>query len=350
MGDCPDGPGWRGERAALLAEIEEYYRLYESNALDDDGDWNAWVEDHPRFAAYWQWQRALDPHERYDALMSGDRHLLNWYFDGQPVPNTTPPPQPAQVRLLPPQPAPMNSTPLQELRGTIRRFKYVSVEAHYTIAQLAPERPADVGWAVQGPEQLVTIVGKVPGEKAGDVVALNGRWRRDETHGWQFEVVEGRVIPPGIASSSATGQPPSLWATIRAHPTARRIGGVVIVCGVILFALAECAQDLGLVDAFVRGHQTWHGVPVCHLVDPSSKRDGDNGQTVSYTSKAQVLEVDGCFSEAWRGAGLAFVDTSQDSSAGPLLTIRRWRKDNGQVFSYGFYADKGQTHVILAYR
>jgi hypothetical protein len=350
MGDRSDGPGWRGERAALLAEIEEYYRLYESGAFDDDGDWNAWVEDHPRFAAYWQWQRALDPHERYDALMGGDRHLLNWYFDGRSSASATPSPPPTQVRLLPPQPTPIDSTPLQELRGTIRRFKYVNVEACYTIAQLAPERPADVGWAVQGPEQLVTIVGKVPGEKAGDVVAVSGRWRRDETHGWQFEVVEGRVNPPPRATSPATGGTQSLWEVIRAHPTARRIGGVAIAAAVVLVFLAQCAQDLGLVDGFVRGHQTWQGVPVCSLMDPDSKREGSNGQTVSYTSAAQVLDVDACFSEAWRGAGLKFADTSQDSSAGPLLTIRRWTKDSGRVYSYGFYADKGQTHVILAFR
>jgi hypothetical protein len=75
-------PEWRGERAALIAECEEYNRLAESGAFDDEGDWNLWVEDHPRFAAYLKWAQTLPADEAEAAMENGDPHLINWYLDG----------------------------------------------------------------------------------------------------------------------------------------------------------------------------------------------------------------------------------------------------------------------------
>ncbi len=267
----PDGLSareWKGEREALREEIVEYRRIYDSGGLADDETWNAWVEDHPRFAKYWQWFRSVDRQEAYDASMAGDWHLLNWYFDGRQLQEVPPPVFP----LLPVQPSvsvPPNPTP-----------------------SAVPQ-------------------------------------------------------PSRIARSPS---PKSLWQTVREYPAVKRVGGVLLVCTVLLFGLAQYAQDLGLVDGFTRAHQVWHDVPVCSLMNPASKQEDNNGMTVSYASSASLAEIDACFSTLWRDQGLSLIDSSQDASRGPLIVIRRWQMRGAPVYSYGYYADKGQSHVILARR
>lgn len=86
MVDREQGGAWRGERSALLAEVEEYNRLYDGGAFDDDDEWNAWIERHPRFTAYWDWQSEIDDRDRNAALARGDEYLLDLYFDGPPPP------------------------------------------------------------------------------------------------------------------------------------------------------------------------------------------------------------------------------------------------------------------------
>lgn len=72
MADRGQGGAWRGERSALLAEVKEYNKLYDGGACDGDDEWNAWIERHPRFTTYWDWQAEVDDRARDAALARGD--------------------------------------------------------------------------------------------------------------------------------------------------------------------------------------------------------------------------------------------------------------------------------------
>ena len=104
----------------LLAEIVEYQRLRASNALDDEGEWNFWMECHLVFAAYWAWEQAFSATDRDLAFLMSDEQRARWYCEDPPVdeplsPIAAPAPLPqagrARQRVRPSSPLQVGTRP-----------------------------------------------------------------------------------------------------------------------------------------------------------------------------------------------------------------------------------------------
>lgn len=103
----------------LLAEIKEYQQLREDNALDDEGEWNFWMECHPAFAAYWAWEQALSATDRDLAFLMSDEQRARWYCE---YPAVREPPSP-------PIAAPATPRPIVKRRQHRRRASPLQVDA-----------------------------------------------------------------------------------------------------------------------------------------------------------------------------------------------------------------------------
>jgi exodeoxyribonuclease V alpha subunit len=79
---------------------------------------------------------------------------------------------------------------LTEIKGQIERITYYNEENSYTIAKIR----------VPGRNDLVTIVGSLPGMSPGEVLKLQGEWQTHPRYGQQFKIISYEsVIPATIA-------------------------------------------------------------------------------------------------------------------------------------------------------
>ena len=67
---------------------------------------------------------------------------------------------------------------LTELKGQIERITFYNEENSYTIAKIR----------VPGRNDLVTIVGSLPGISPGEVLKLQGEWQTHPRYGEQFKI------------------------------------------------------------------------------------------------------------------------------------------------------------------
>ena len=90
----------------------------------------------------------------------------------------------------------------QVISGVVERITYVQAETGYTIARLLPDLPPSSSGSHTiekvhvGKDQLVTIVGTLPGLVAGEALELTGFWLRHREYGWQFSVRQYRTTLP----------------------------------------------------------------------------------------------------------------------------------------------------------
>ncbi len=79
---------------------------------------------------------------------------------------------------------------LTEIKGQIERITYYNEENSYTIAKIR----------VPGRNDLVTIVGSLPGMTPGEVLKLQGEWQTHPRYGQQFKIISYEsMIPATIA-------------------------------------------------------------------------------------------------------------------------------------------------------
>src|SRR5690349_528705 len=86
------------------------------------------------------------------------------------------------------QPAQKTDTtrPAEQLEGSIDRITFQSPETGYTVARLALAKGGDP----------VTVVGDLPGIRAGEAVLLTGWWQHHAAHGRQFKAINYRLLLP----------------------------------------------------------------------------------------------------------------------------------------------------------
>jgi exodeoxyribonuclease V alpha subunit len=79
---------------------------------------------------------------------------------------------------------------LSEIKGQVERITFYNEENSYTIAKMR----------VPGRNDLVTIVGGLPGITAGEVLQLQGEWQTHPKYGQQFKIASYEsVVPATIA-------------------------------------------------------------------------------------------------------------------------------------------------------
>ena len=78
--------------------------------------------------------------------------------------------------------------PLAELEGVVERITFQNEENGYTIAKLQPTKAKA--------DQLVTIVGTLPGVVPGESLHVSGYWRSHNQYGRQLEVRNYRTMLP----------------------------------------------------------------------------------------------------------------------------------------------------------
>jgi exodeoxyribonuclease V alpha subunit len=76
--------------------------------------------------------------------------------------------------------------PAEQLEGSIDRITFQNVETGYTVARLALPKGGDP----------VTVVGDLPGLRAGEAVLLTGWWQQHPAHGRQFKATNYRLLLP----------------------------------------------------------------------------------------------------------------------------------------------------------
>ncbi len=107
----------------------------------------------------------------------------------------------------PPAQVPPATSPLWTISGVVERITFVNEETGYTVARLLPDPLQPSAAATGGThhptekvhvgnDQLVTIIGTLPGLVAGEALELGGHWQRHPEYGWQFLVHTYRSILP----------------------------------------------------------------------------------------------------------------------------------------------------------
>ena len=79
---------------------------------------------------------------------------------------------------------------LTELKGQIERITYYNEESGYTIAKIR----------VPGRNDLVTVVGSLPGMSPGEVIKLQGEWQTHPRYGEQFKIFSYESIIPATVA------------------------------------------------------------------------------------------------------------------------------------------------------
>ncbi len=87
---------------------------------------------------------------------------------------------------------------LKTLVGVVERLTFQSEETGYTVARLLPDRQENKSTpgSARGNDNLITVVGTMPGVVAGEALEVSGFWQNNSTHGWQFSVTNYRSVLP----------------------------------------------------------------------------------------------------------------------------------------------------------
>lgn len=96
-------------------------------------------------------------------------------------------------------PKPSNeSVNLKTLGGVVERLTFQNEENGYTIARFLPDRQDSKTAPLnsKGQDNLITLVGTMPGVVVGEALELTGFWQNNSTHGWQFNVTNYRSVLP----------------------------------------------------------------------------------------------------------------------------------------------------------
>jgi exodeoxyribonuclease V alpha subunit len=101
--------------------------------------------------------------------------------------------------MQPPQPQAQSN--LKTLSGVVERITFQNEENGYTVARLLPDRQDGKSAPLnsKGTDNLITLVGSMPGVVAGEALELTGFWQNNSTHGWQFNVQNYRSVLPATA-------------------------------------------------------------------------------------------------------------------------------------------------------
>ncbi len=83
------------------------------------------------------------------------------------------------------------------LRGVIERITFHNEENGYTVAKLAPEKPAS---QLPHRQREAAVVGSMAGVAVGEAVELRGRWETHRQYGKQFVVDEMRSVLPATVA------------------------------------------------------------------------------------------------------------------------------------------------------
>ena len=79
----------------------------------------------------------------------------------------------------------------EQLEGEVERLVYSSEESGFTICRLR----------VPGQDDLVPVVGPMPGIQPGERLLLRGRWVNHSRHGYQFQVSSYHSLLPANANA-----------------------------------------------------------------------------------------------------------------------------------------------------
>src|SRR5918992_2474101 len=79
----------------------------------------------------------------------------------------------------------------EQLQGEVERLVYSGDETGYTVCRLQ----------VPGQEDLVTVVGNLPGIQPGERLKLAGRWLYHTKYGLQFRVYSYTSLLPATANA-----------------------------------------------------------------------------------------------------------------------------------------------------
>ncbi len=75
---------------------------------------------------------------------------------------------------------------MPQITGHIERITFSNPESGFTVAKMQEE----------GKQGLTCLVGSMPGIRPGETVRVEGEWKNDPAHGWQFAVSSLRVQAP----------------------------------------------------------------------------------------------------------------------------------------------------------
>ncbi len=92
-------------------------------------------------------------------------------------------------------------TNLKTLSGVIERITFQNEENGYTVARFLPDRKDGKTAPLnsKGNDNLITLVGNMPGVVVGEALELSGFWQNNSTHGWQFNTQNYRSVLPATA-------------------------------------------------------------------------------------------------------------------------------------------------------
>ena len=90
---------------------------------------------------------------------------------------------------------------LKTLSGVIERITFQNEENGYTVARFLPDRKDGKATPLnsKGNDNLITLVGNMPGVVVGEALELSGFWQNNSTHGWQFNTQNYRSVLPATA-------------------------------------------------------------------------------------------------------------------------------------------------------
>ena len=90
------------------------------------------------------------------------------------------------------------------LAGTIERIVFRNEETHFTVARL---RPNDTGRLFR--DELITMVGALPGINVGELLEVTGEWETHPQHGRDLRVISftshAPVSPTGLKRYLGSG-------------------------------------------------------------------------------------------------------------------------------------------------
>ncbi len=90
-----------------------------------------------------------------------------------------------------------NTTPKDQLTGSVERITYYNAENGYSVVRMRPDRAQNVGMSREG---LVTVTGNLPELTPGEHLRLLGRWMNHPKHGLQFQVeICQQTLPATVA-------------------------------------------------------------------------------------------------------------------------------------------------------
>jgi len=90
---------------------------------------------------------------------------------------------------------------IKTLSGVIERITFQNEENGYTVARFLPDRKDGKAAPLnsKGNDNLITLVGNMPGVVVGEALELSGFWQNNSTHGWQFNTQNYRSVLPATA-------------------------------------------------------------------------------------------------------------------------------------------------------